>query len=116
MFEELMHTEEVDGFTVKWFRCEEDATPGESFNYDDEQMAELYRDIDAGQLEWFAVRVSAYKAGVELADDYLGGCCYESFAAFLAESENGCEGYATDMRANVIRDAKAKIAELCAGS
>ena len=109
MFEELTHTEEVDGFTVKWFRCEEDSSPRDSFDDSTEGMDQLLADIDAGRLEWFAVHISAYKADVELADDYLGGCCYRDFAEFL--NDNG-EGYATDMRANVIRDVKAKIAEL----
>jgi hypothetical protein len=60
-------------------------------------------------LLWFCAKVTAHKAGVELADDYLGGCCYASVAEFV---EPGC--YYDDMRASVIEQAKAKLAQLAA--
>ena len=96
----------VDGFTIVTSVAPEDSDPRDSFDIDAD---EIFRKIEAGIYVWFVAKVAAFKNGVELASDFLGGCCYESAQAFISE-----DGYHPDMIAEAIRGAKAKLAELCA--
>lgn len=84
--------------------------------------------LAAGRLIAFAVRARVLHraSGAELASDYLGGCIYESFDAFMdhrecgrqnrqyaAEGKTGrCGSYFADMIANVIAEARLVIADL----
>jgi hypothetical protein len=78
---------------------------------DDAADAELVAKIENGTYAWFCAKVTASRNDVELAVDYLGCCCYESYREFI---EIG--GYYQDMRATVVASAKAKILELTAGA
>ena len=68
-----------DGFDIRFSVFPELMHPNDHF-VDDGETA---RAIDAGQYEWFVANVTASKNGIELADEYLGGCCYESAESFM---------------------------------
>ena len=98
---EKIHTDVVDGFDVTLYVTPEDENPADHF-----KDAEIVQDIREGRLDWFIAKVSASKHGVELADDYLGACCYESTNSFIKDP------YYIEMVQNVIIDAKAMIQKL----
>lgn len=108
-YEELAHEEVREGFTIRLYLCEEDMSPSDSFDYEEEDMADLLEKIDRGVYLWFMAKVTASKAGVELGADYLGGCCYESAEDFMAEG-----GYWEDMVSEALEEARKKITELAA--
>lgn len=94
------HTEERKGFTIT-LEClpEREAIPdweGDS----EEDRQELLRRIDNGTMLWFCAKVSAHKNGIELASDYLGGCCYDDVNDFVKNS-----GYYDAMIETVIDEA-----------
>jgi hypothetical protein len=64
-------------------------------------MRELCEKIDSGVYSWFAARVEAYKNGVLLGSDFLGGCLYDTPMQFVTES-----GYYSDMVDSAINEAK----------
>jgi hypothetical protein len=111
LYMELMHTESREGFDI-WlhFMPEHDDPAGHFATGDDDADAETVARIRHGDLLWFVARVSAHRHGVELATDYLGGCCYESAADFIAGD------YYADMVENVICDARGMIAALALGA
>lgn len=74
--------------------------------YDVEQMA---RDIDAGRLDYFMLRVRAMYEDVELAVNYVGGFVYEDAAEVLRD------GVAEDMIAETIEDAKKRVTQILEG-
>ena len=100
---ELIHTEERDGFYIRFYAMPEHTAPDDCFD-DDGQTA---RDIAAGVYEWFTACVTASKAGVELGADYLGCCCYERAADFVEEL------YYEDMALAAMNEARETIALLC---
>lgn len=99
---ELIHTEERDGFYIRFYAMPEHTDP--SGEFDDGGFTA--RQIAEGNMEWFTACVTASKAGVELGADYLGCCAYESAADFLEEL------YYEDMAAAAINEAQEKLAEL----
>lgn len=105
---ELHHTEQHEGFVIKLYTAPEEDSPKDYFASGDAAAdAEILRNIEEGLYEWFVVKVTASKAGIELGEDYLGGCCYSSVAGFMTPG-----GYWPDMRSQVIESAKAKLIEL----
>lgn len=109
MQHDLRHEETIDGFTIRFYREDEDESPrGQFQNEDGSDDEDTIRKIDNGTYDWFCVKVTASKEGIQLASDYLGGCCYESFEDFLTP-----DGYAADMRADIIAEAKRVLAQLC---
>jgi len=100
---ELINTETRDGFTIHAYAAPEDTDPNDQFD-DDGEIAEAIRN---GVYEWFMVKVTASKAGVELAQDYLGGCCSKNVSDFISDW-----GSYEAMVTCVMDDAKSKIAEL----
>ncbi len=107
--DDLRHTEEFEGFTIRFYREDEDMSPvGQFASGDDALDAEVLRKIESGEYDWFCVKVTASKAGIELASTYLGGCCYESFEEFLTP-----DGYAFDMRSEAVDEARKVLAQLC---
>lgn len=99
----------VDGFDIVFSVAPEDMHPRDSFDMDTEELAQLCEDIDRGRYSWFVARVQAFRAGVELAADYLGGCLYDSPTDFAKAGD-----YYADMVDTVTREARAKIEELAA--
>ena len=103
-----VHEENFEGFTIRFYPLNEDMHPRDSFDDSCCDIADICDKIDRGVYQWFCAKVTASKAGVELADDYLGGCLYETWRDFLND------GYCEDMRATVVALAKDKLAELAA--
>ena len=106
---EEINRETVDGFDIVFSVAAEDMHPRDSFDMDTEELTQLCEDIDRGRYSWFIARVQAFRAGVELAADYLGGCLYDSAADFVKAGD-----YYADMVDTVTREARAKIEELAA--
>lgn len=76
---------------------------------DDELAKDTIERVESGELVWFCAKVTAWKAGVELGEEYLGSCCYESFKDFYTTYK---EDYYADMRDRAISQGKAKIKRL----
>ena len=55
----------------------EDLHPRDCFDDSCYDIEQLCRDIDSGKYEWFMLRTRVFFDGVELAEEYLGGCLYE---------------------------------------
>lgn len=102
----LIDTRTVGPFTIHTYALPEDCSPRDSF--DDCLIDEVMAGIESGRLEWFCAKVSAKWEGLELASDYLGGCCYESFEQFA----NG-QDYHGDMIREVVNHAYARLQALC---
>lgn len=100
-----INTESKDGFDIVFSVTWEDMSPADHFESDD--LPTLIADIESGNLQWCIARVQAFKNGIELASDYLGGCCYKSYSDFVDEN-----GYYTDMVQTVISEAKETIKAL----
>ena len=64
----------------------------------------LIQGINNGIYMWFAAHVRVSKDGVDLGEDYLGGCCYESAAAFMKPG-----GYYEDMVECALEDARKEL-------
>lgn len=102
---QTIHTFTKDGFDIRFAVFPELTHPNDHFDDD----GETARAIAAGEYEWFVAMVTASKNGVELAEDYLGGCCYETFEAFMEP-----DGYFDDMVDEAISMARQNIADLAA--
>lgn len=70
-----------------------------------EDADEVLADIQNYDVMLFMARVTARRAGVELAETFLGGCLYTTYVDFIAEG-----GYYEDMRGEVIKAAGIKLA------
>lgn len=104
---ENIHTETISGFDIVFSVAPEIDSPDWDFE-NDQQKNDLLDSINRGDLSWFVARVQAYKNGILLSTDYLGGCCYKSPMDFVNSKD-----YYTDMVQNVIIDAKSAINKLC---
>jgi hypothetical protein len=112
---EEMGRETVEGFEIVFSVSPEDIHPADCFDdsidletgkpYFD--IEEMVRRIDNGSLCWFVARVEAYKKGILLASEYLGGNLYDNPTDFIADS-----GYYDDMKHTVIEQAKKTIQTL----
>lgn len=105
---ETIDTREVDGFTIVLSVTPEDIHPRDVFDETIEDMQEMCRKIDNGTYEWFIARVQAYKKGVLLGTEYLGGNLYDSSRDFVDQSG----GYYEDMTASAIAEAKKTLESL----
>ena len=101
----LIDTRTVGPFEVNTYAMPEDLDPRDSF--DECLLDDVLDGIDSGRYEWFMAKVVAEWEGLELATDYLGGCCYESFEQFA----NG-QDYHGDMIREVVSQAGARLKEL----
>lgn len=106
---ETIHTEDTQGFHIVVSVTDEDFHPRDCFDYEEDEMQELCRKIDVGLYAWFAVRVEAYKGGILLGSDYLGGCLYDSPKQFIEMND-----YYSDMVDNAIQEAKNALERLYA--
>lgn len=104
---ETIHTETRDGFDIVFSVAPEDTPPEDLFDDGDETISA----IRAGRFCWFIARVEAKKAGITLATDYLGGCCYDNPAQFVADGD-----YYADMVDAAITEARATVAKLTAAA
>ena len=74
---------ERDGFTVVVDKTWEDLSPRDLFELEDAD--DICRKIDNCELDWFMLRVRVLVEGMELAAEYLGGCCYEDAKDVLTD-------------------------------
>ena len=101
--QEMIHTLDHKGFQIRVFVAPDwEFSPYECCDPEDVQA------ILDGKLEWFRVRVVAYKCDVPLGDDYLGGCCYRSRDDFLRDA------YFTQMCDEAVRSAEDTLQKLAA--
>jgi len=100
---QTIHTFTKDGFDIRFSVIPELTHPNDHFDDD----GETARAINAGDYEWFIANITASKNGIELADEYLGGCCYASFAEFMDE-----DSYFGDMVDTAIDVARQNIDSL----
>lgn len=107
MHYETIHTETASGFDIIFSVTPELDSPDWDFESEDEKRDLLAR-IESGDLAWFIARVQAFKNGVLLATNYLGGCCYDSPMQFVTDND-----YYGDMVGRVISEARETIAGLC---
>jgi hypothetical protein len=101
---ELIHEEQAEGFTIRFYATPEDTHPRDCFDDSVDDIAEICRKIDDGYYYWFTAKVTASKHGIELASDYLGANLYENVCDFVSEHD-----YYPDMRARVISEARETI-------
>jgi hypothetical protein len=99
---ELLHNDEHKGFQIRVFVAPEcDISPEEQLCAPEDVQA-----VYDGLLEWFRVRVVAYKRDIPLGDDYLGGCCYHAARDFIQDA------YYTHMCDEAVREAESALAAL----
>lgn len=94
---------EREGFTVIVDKTWEDIDPRGQFDWSEEELDQLVKDIDTGKTEWFMLRVRAFVDGNELGSAYLGGCLYEDPMEVLTD------GVAEDMIAEALAEAKKNV-------
>jgi len=104
---ETIHEETRNGFDIVFSVASEDMHLSDSFDPDCFDIPQLCEDIERGRYCWFVARVQAFRAGVELAVDYLGGCLYDSPAEFVKAGD-----YYADMVGTVTGEAQTKIEKL----
>ena len=110
MYEEHIAREEVGGFIIDFYACEEYTSPrGQFQNEDGSDDEETIGRIRDGTYAWFCAKVTASRAGVVLGTDYLGGCCYDSPQQFW---DMGDGYYKSNMIAAAIAEAVATIEAL----
>ena len=105
---ETIKTEDTQGFHVVCSVAYEDTHPRDLFDDSCHDVDEICRKIDDGTYVWFMVRVEAYKNGILLGTDYLGGCLYDNYQDFLND------GYYEDMVQQAIAEANANLDKLFA--
>lgn len=105
---ETLDARTVDGFEIVCSKTWDDTHPRDCFDDSIDDINEICRKIDAGLLDWFVVRVEAYKCGILLGSEYLGGCLYEDAKDFIKEDED----YYKDLIYSAVKQANEAIAEL----
>ena len=102
-YDEMLR-EQRGPFTVIVDKTWEDLSPTELFEPSD--VAEICQKIDDGTYDWFMLRVRIMFQDVELASEYLGGCCYEDATQVLTD------GTAEDKIYEALLAAKQPLIEL----
>ena len=105
---EQIYTRDTRGFHVTLSIGYEDIHPRDCFDDSCHDIAEICRKIDNGTYTWFIARVEAFKHGILLATDYLGGNLYENPKDFVND------GYFEDMVDTVVNEATATLEKLYA--
>ena len=97
---------EREGYTVIVDKSYEDMDPKDCFDEECFDMKEMYNDINSGRLDWFMLRVRVLVEGLELADEYLGGCLYKDAGEVLTD------GTAEDIIDQAMTRAKSQVYRL----
>jgi len=109
MTENKWHEEKCEGFDIRLTWDYEDLSIESHFPDDTpEQIAEINRKLDNHDYIWFIAIVSAYKNGIRLATEYLGGNLYDS----MKQDDFIKNGYYQDMKLTVIKEAREVIKQL----
>ncbi len=106
MHYETIHTETAAGFDIVFSVTSEIDTPDWDFESEEDRQ-DLIDRINDGRLSWFVARVQAFKNGILLGTDYLGGCCYDSPMQFVNASD-----YYGEMVENAVAEAREAIEQL----
>ena len=105
---ETIQLESKNGFNLQFQALIEDLHSADLFDDSIDDINEICQKIDNYDLVLFTAKVSAFKNGIELASDYLGGNLYSSYEEFI----NARPGYIDDMEDIVINEAKEVIKKL----
>ena len=97
---------ERDGYDIIVDKTYEDLHPRDCFDDECFNIKELCDDIDSGRLDWFMLRVRVMVEGLELADEYLGGCLYADAKEVLTD------GTAEDLIDQAMEHAKTQVYRL----
>jgi hypothetical protein len=97
---------EREGYTIIVDKSYEDMDPKDCFDDTCFDMKEMYDDINSGRLDWFMLRVRVLVEGLELADEYLGGCLYKDAGEVLTD------GTAEDLIDQAVTRAKGQVYRL----
>lgn len=92
---------EKDGFDIKTYFEDEFISPEDVGIEDKEDLQAIYD----GELSWLILIVKAYKNGIELGSDSLGGCCYKDLNDLL-------DDYYKDLINNAVKEAKNNLKSL----
>jgi hypothetical protein len=103
---DTLATVERDGYTVVLETTWEDTALRDCFEESEFDLADLARQIDRGDLEWFVLRARALVDTHTLGESYLGGLLYEDPKAVLSD---GVADEAVDM---AVATANTRIADL----
>lgn len=95
----------VEGIDIYFEALEENISLSELLP---EETKEQLQEIEDNNII-FCAKVTAKVNGIGLADDYLGGCIYESEEDFYTRYEND---YFSDMVNNVVSEAKKEIPKM----
>lgn len=104
---ETIRSETAAGFDIVFSIKPEDSPPDWDFENEQDRQDTLNR-IERGDLAYFVARVEAFKNGVLLSTDYLGGCCYDTPQQFVDHSD-----YYGGMVERVVEEARETISKLC---
>lgn len=106
--------ETIENINIYFEPLLEDCSPYDLFEWEDAK--ETIEKVDSGEWVYFVAKVTAKIDGendepynLELADDYLGGCVYESYEDFYTKYK---EDYYSDMRDTVVKEAKKELKNL----
>lgn len=109
MYSELLKTYEQEGFTINIYAEEETIRLGEQFEFNGEELKEIYKKLNNYQMVYFMAKWTASKAGIELGTSYLGCCLYDNYEGFL----NDClAGVFDDCVETAINEAKKALPKL----
>ena len=107
---------ERDGFEIIVDKTYEDLHPADCFDTSIDPVTglpyfdvdEMCQKIDAGDLEWFMLRVRVLLDGHEFGSHYLGGCLYD----WNKVSDVLTDGTAEDMIYEAMNEAKREVGRL----
>jgi hypothetical protein len=107
----MRHYEELavyerNGFDVIVDKSYEDLDPKDCFDDTQFDIAEMYYNIEHGNLDWFMLRVRVMVENIELSSQFLGGCLYEDAREVLTD------GTAEDLIAEALVEAKRDVYRL----
>ena len=97
---------ERNGFDVIVDKSYEDLDPKDCFDDTQFDIAEMYHNIEHGNLDWFMLRVRVMVENIELSSQFLGGCLYEDAREVLTD------GTAEDLIAEALVEAKRDVYRL----
>lgn len=100
---EKLLEEKAEGFDIVLSIAPEDIDPADCFDDSIDDINEIKQRMSIGLSHWFVARVSAYRHGIELSSEYLGGNLYDDPMEFVTD------GYFDDLKYQAIEEAKKAI-------
>jgi len=94
---------ERQGYDIIVDKTYEDTHPSHLFDDSCHDIKEICRKIDCGDYDWFMLRVRVLVEGLELAEEFLGGCLYTDAREVLSD------GTAEDIIDQAMTHAKHKV-------